>query len=43
MHFGLLWYKTLTGKDINENTFCDTDEPVSAEELSVIKKCVDNI
>lgn len=40
---GLLWYKTLTGKDINENNFCDTDEPVSSEELAIIKKCVDNI
>lgn len=37
---GLLWYKVLTGNDIMENTFIDTDEPISCEELKIIKKCV---
>ncbi len=37
---GLLWYKTLTGKDIMNNTFCDLDEEASDEDLMKIKKCV---
>ena len=36
----LLWYKTLTGKDIMNNTFTDLDTPVSEEEILKVKKCV---
>ena len=39
----LLWYKKLTGNDIWENTFCDFDEPISSEEVELIKKCVSAI
>lgn len=37
---GLLWYACLTGNDVSDNTFCDTDEPITAEEMSIAKKCV---
>ena len=37
---GLIWYKTLTGNDVLENTFCDFDEEVSAEQIVIAKKCV---
>lgn len=37
---GLIWYKTLTGNDVLENTFCDFDEEVSAEQIAIAKKCV---
>lgn len=37
---GLLWYHTLCKKDIAENSFCDLDEPISKEEVAIVKKCV---
>ncbi len=37
---GLIWYKTLIGNDVLENTFCDFDEEVSAEQIVIAKKCV---
>lgn len=37
---GLLWYRMLTGNDIMNNSFADLDEPVSAEEITEVKKCV---
>jgi len=37
---GLIWYKTLTGHDVLENTFCDFDEEVSVEQIATAKKCV---
>ena len=40
---GLLWYRTLTGKDVRDNSFCDLDEPVSEEHIRIIKKCVDSM
>lgn len=40
---GLLWYKTLTGNDISDNSFCDFDEPVTAGDMALIKKCVAQI
>ena len=40
---GLLWYRELTGGDIWENTFSDFDEPISPEEVEIIKKCVSAI
>lgn len=36
----LIWIKTLTGADINGNTFRDTAEPVSADEADKIKEAV---
>ena len=37
---GLLWYTCLTGKDVADNTFCDFDAEVTAEEIAIAKKCV---
>lgn len=37
---GLLWYAMITGNDITDNTFSDFDEPVTDEEVAIIKKCV---
>lgn len=40
---GLIWYKTLTGNDVLENTFCDFDEEVSAEQIAIAKRCVQEV
>ncbi len=40
---GLLWYGVLTGRDTNEVTFNDFDEPVTDEEIDVVKSCVKKI
>lgn len=40
---GLLWYRMLTGNDIMNNPFADLDEPVSQEQIAVIKDCVSAI
>ena len=40
---GLIWYKTFTGNDVSENTFCDFDEEISAEQIEVAKKCVHKV
>lgn len=37
---GLLWYSILTKNDIKNNTFNDFDEPISQEEIEIIKNCV---
>lgn len=37
---GLLWYRILSGKDVTKNTFRDFDQPVTEEEIAVIKQCV---
>jgi len=37
---GLLWYTTLTGNDITNNTFSDFDEEISKEDIETVKKCV---
>lgn len=37
---GLLWYKTLTGNDVVNNTFCDFDEEVTDEHIKLIKECI---
>jgi len=37
----LLWYKTLTGNSVMDNTFCDFDEPVSEKEILLAKKLVE--
>ena len=39
----LLWYACLTGKDISDNTFRNFDEEISEEDISVIKKCVNEV
>lgn len=38
----LLWYRMLTGNAVAENTFCDFDAPVTAEEMAAAKTCVDS-
>lgn len=35
---GLTWYHAITGNDIDKNKFCDFDEPVSTEEITIAKK-----
>ncbi len=40
---GLIWYSTLTGNDILNNTFCDFDEEISETEIETVKKCVNEI
>ncbi len=40
---GLIWYKILTDNDVLENTFCDFDEEVSAEQIVIAKKCVQEV
>ena len=40
---GLLWYRTITKKQIFENRFCDFDEPISAEKIQMIKEAVDSL
>lgn len=39
---GLLWYRAFTGKDVTGNTFRDFDEPVSEEDILIIKKFVNS-
>ena len=39
---GLLWYRVLTGRSVKDNSFCDFDEPISAEEIAIAKECVDS-
>lgn len=39
----LLWYAMLSGNDVSDNTFCDFDEAVTDEEISIAKKCVKEI
>ena len=36
----LTWYKTITGNDVTNNTFCDFDEEISIEQIEIVKKCV---
>lgn len=40
---GLVWFKVLTGKDIQDNTFCKFDEEVTPDEIAIAKKCVDEV
>ncbi len=37
---GLLWYHVLTGRSVEENSFCDFDEPVSVEEMEIARMVV---
>lgn len=36
----LLWYRVLTGRDVTENPFTDTDVPMSEEERRIALSCV---
>ena len=40
---GLLWYRVLTGKSIQDNTFQNFDEPISPEEIALAKNTVDEV
>ena len=37
---GLLWYAELTDKGVEDVTFCDLDEAVTAEEIEIAKNAV---
>lgn len=37
----LLWYRTLTGNSVLDNSFADPDEPISQMEYTTVKHCVD--
>ena len=39
---GLVWYKSLTGRPIMENTFCDFDEDISEDQINLAKRCADD-
>lgn len=40
---GLLWYKTLTGNSVLNNSFNDFDEPVDNESVELVKNIVEKI
>lgn len=40
---GLLWYAYLTGKSIDDNTFCKFDAEVTPEEMAAAKKAVNKV
>lgn len=40
---GLLWYRILTGKNVDDNTFSDFDEEVTDIQVETAKKCVEEI
>ena len=40
---GLIWYRTLTGRSVTSNSFCDLDEPVSDEVIGIIKESVESL
>ncbi len=40
---GLMWYKALTGNPVADISFNNFDEAVSDEEITVIKKCINEI
>lgn len=40
---GLVWYKTLTGKSVLNNTFADFDEPVSENEIKIAKEIAEDV
>lgn len=37
---GLLWYRSLTGASVTENSFSDFEEPVSPEDIAIAKRHV---
>ena len=40
---GLIWYRTLTGRSVITNSFCDLDEPVSEDIIRVVKESVESL
>lgn len=40
---GLLWYGFFTGNDVANNTYCEFDEEVSADELALIRRTVSEL
>ena len=40
---GLVWYRTLTGRTVTDNTFRDFDEALSEEEITLAKSIAENI
>ncbi len=40
---GLIWYKVLTGNDIQNNTFDKFDEEVTPVQVALAKKCVEEV
>ncbi len=40
---GLLWYRVLTGKSVENNSFRDFDEPVDEREIAIAKACVERV
>lgn len=40
---GLIWYKVITGKDIQDNAFCKFDEEVTDEQIAIAKKSVNEV
>ena len=38
----LLWYRMLTGRSVMENSFRDFDEPISDEQIQIIKETVES-
>ena len=39
----LTWYKTLTGKDISQNSFDELDEPITEEERQILINAVNSV
>ena len=39
---GLLWFRMLTGKSVLDNTFCDFDEPISDDNITLAKRVVES-
>lgn len=40
---GLMWYRTLTGNSILNNSFSDFDEEIPENEIQIAKECVEKI
>lgn len=40
---GLLWYRYLTGRSVENNKFCDFDEPICLADVDTVKKCVESL
>lgn len=40
---GLLWYRTITGNSVMNNTFDDLDKYATPEQILIVKNCVEDI
>ena len=40
---GLLWFKTLTGKSVIDNSFCELDEEADEKEIAIVKDYVEKL